>query len=76
MTSIAVIGSGNIGSTIGEAWRRAGHEVVYASRSPQRRGRWRSPTRSRAPKSVLLATPGAAVPELLASTATALDGGW
>src|SRR5919199_999991 len=35
MTRIAVIGSGNIGATIGEAWRRAGHEVTFASRSPE-----------------------------------------
>jgi predicted dinucleotide-binding enzyme len=33
MTRIGVIGSGNIGETVGEAWRRAGHEVVYGSRS-------------------------------------------
>jgi 8-hydroxy-5-deazaflavin:NADPH oxidoreductase len=35
MTRIGVIGSGNIGGTIGEAWRSAGHEVTFASRSPQ-----------------------------------------
>jgi len=74
MTSIAVIGSGNIGATIGEAWRRAGHEVVYASRSPE-------PPRTVAIADavsgadvVLLAIPGAAVPELLAEHGSALDG--
>ena len=35
MTRIGVIGSGNIGATVGEAWRRAGHDVVFASRSPE-----------------------------------------
>jgi predicted dinucleotide-binding enzyme len=32
--SIAVIGTGRIGSTLGRAFRRAGLEVVYGSRSP------------------------------------------
>jgi len=31
---IAVIGNGNIGRTIGGAWDRSGHEVVYTSRTP------------------------------------------
>src|SRR4051812_10803042 len=74
MTSIAVIGSGNIGQTVGEAWRRAGHEVVFASRSPD-------PPRTVAiaeaiagAEVVLLAVPGAAVPQLLADHGQALDG--
>src|SRR4051812_47541669 len=74
MTSIAVIGSGNIGATIGEAWRRAGHEVVFASRSP-------SPPRTMAisdaiarAEVVLLAVPGAAVPDVLAEHGAALEG--
>ena len=73
MTSIAVIGSGNIGQTVGEAWRRAGHEVVFASRSP-------NPPRTVAiaeaiagAEVVLLAVPGAAVPQLLADHGQALD---
>ena len=74
MTRIAVIGSGNIGATIGEAWRRAGHEVAFASRSP-------APPRTVAigdaiagAEVVLLAVPGAAVPDLLAEHGAALDG--
>jgi 8-hydroxy-5-deazaflavin:NADPH oxidoreductase len=74
MTRIAVIGSGNIGGTIGEAWRRAGHEVTFASRSPE-------PPRTVAiadaiagAEVVLLATPGGAVPDLLAEHGAALDG--
>jgi 8-hydroxy-5-deazaflavin:NADPH oxidoreductase len=66
MTKIGVIGSSNIGATVGEAWRRAGHEVVFASRSPE-------PPRTVAVADaiagadvVLLAIPGAAVPQLLA----------
>jgi 8-hydroxy-5-deazaflavin:NADPH oxidoreductase len=30
---IAVIGSGNVGSTLGQAWARAGHEVVFGLRN-------------------------------------------
>src|SRR4051812_45577885 len=72
MTSIGVISSGNIGATVGEAWRRAGHEVVYASRSPD-------PPRTVAIADAiaradvaLLAVAGAAAPELPAEHA----GGW
>jgi 8-hydroxy-5-deazaflavin:NADPH oxidoreductase len=74
MTRIGVIGSGNIGETVGEAWRRAGHDVVYGSRSPE-------PPRTVAIDDaiaradvVLLAMPGAAVPQLLAEHGPALDG--
>jgi 8-hydroxy-5-deazaflavin:NADPH oxidoreductase len=74
MSRIGVIGSGNIGETLGEAWRRAGHEVVYASRSP-------APPRTVAIADaiagadvVLLALPGAAVPHLLAEQGPALEG--
>jgi 8-hydroxy-5-deazaflavin:NADPH oxidoreductase len=35
VTRISVIGGGNIGETLGEAWRRAGHDVVYVARSPE-----------------------------------------
>jgi predicted dinucleotide-binding enzyme len=34
MARIGVTGSGNIGATLGEAWRRAGHDVAFGSRSP------------------------------------------
>jgi predicted dinucleotide-binding enzyme len=74
MSSIAVIGSGNIGGTIGEAWRRAGHDVVYASRSPEPPQTVSIPDAIAAADVVLLAIPGAAVPQLLAEHGTALDG--
>jgi 8-hydroxy-5-deazaflavin:NADPH oxidoreductase len=32
---IAVIGTGRIGTAIGEGWKAAGHKVVYGSREPQ-----------------------------------------
>jgi predicted dinucleotide-binding enzyme len=74
MTSIAVIGSGNIGSTIGESWRRAGHDVAFASRSPEPPATVGIPDAIAGAEVVLLAVPGGAVPELLAEHAAALDG--
>lgn len=32
---IGIIGSGNIGSTLGEFWIKAGHEVLFSSRHPE-----------------------------------------
>src|SRR5690349_11260516 len=32
---IGVIGSGNIGSTIGGLWIKAGHQVLFSSRHPE-----------------------------------------
>jgi predicted dinucleotide-binding enzyme len=74
MAKIGVVGSGNIGATIAEAWRRAGHDVALASRSPD-------PPRTVAigdaiagADVVLLAVPGGSVPALLAEHGAALDG--
>ena len=74
MTSIAVIGSGNIGATVGEAWRRAGHDVAFASRSPEPPKTVAIPDAVAAADVVLLAIPGAAVPQLLTEHGGALDG--
>jgi 8-hydroxy-5-deazaflavin:NADPH oxidoreductase len=74
MTTIAVIGSGNIGATIGEAWRRAGHDVAFASRSPEPPRTVAIPDAIAAAGVVLLAVPGGAVPDLLAEHGAALDG--
>lgn len=35
---IAIIGSGNIGGTLGRLWRKAAHDVVFGSRDPARVG--------------------------------------
>jgi predicted dinucleotide-binding enzyme len=74
MTRIAVIGGGNIGGTIGEGWRKAGHEVAFASRSPEPPRTVSISDAIAGAEVVLLATPGAAVPELLAEHGAALDG--
>jgi predicted dinucleotide-binding enzyme len=36
MMKIGVIGAGNVGGTLGKAWVRKGHEVVFGVRDPQR----------------------------------------
>ena len=35
MMKIGIIGSGNIGSTEGKLWLKAGHQVMYGSRHPE-----------------------------------------
>jgi predicted dinucleotide-binding enzyme len=74
MASIAVIGSGNVGSAIGDALRRAGHEVVYGSRSPQPPDTVSISDAIAGADVVLLAIPGGGVPDLLAEHGGALDG--
>jgi len=34
-TKIGIIGSGNIGGTVGTLWVKAGHQVLFSSRNPQ-----------------------------------------
>ena len=31
---IAIIGAGNVGGTLGRAWVKAGHEVMFGVRDP------------------------------------------
>jgi len=33
--TIGIIGSGNVGGALGTRWAKAGHEIVYGTRSPQ-----------------------------------------
>lgn len=76
---IAVIGTGNIGGTLGSAWTRAGHHVVMGSRNPSETGPDAPPAVAisaaldRA-EAVLLAIPARGVDEFLAAHAPALDG--
>src|SRR3954464_13970896 len=74
MTRIAVIGSGNIGGTIGEQWRKAGHGVTFTSRSPKPPETAAIPDAIASAEVVLLAVPGGAVRDLLAEHGAALDG--
>jgi 8-hydroxy-5-deazaflavin:NADPH oxidoreductase len=74
MTQIAVIGSGNIGATIGEKWRQAGHDVAFASRSPEPPRTVGIADAIAAAQVVLLAVPGGAVTALLSEHGPALHG--
>ncbi len=86
---IAVIGTGNIGGTLGGKWQAAGHDVVYGSRSaggtgpggtgPGGTGPGGAPVRDVAgaiegADVIVLAVPGAAVAEVVSANAAGLDG--
>lgn len=68
---IAILGAGNVGTTLGEGWARAGHEVVYGSRDPQKSGggaRFASMQQAVAQSEVVVLTaPWAAVESILQS---------
>ncbi len=73
---IAVIGSGNIGGTLGRAWARAGHDVVFGVRDPAAIGELlegapgataAAPAdAAKGADAMLLAVPGSAVGDVLA----------
>jgi 8-hydroxy-5-deazaflavin:NADPH oxidoreductase len=76
---IAVIGTGNIGGTLGGKWQSAGHDVVYGGRSAGANGPGGKPVVTiadalRDADVVLVAVPGPAVGDIVAANATALDG--
>jgi predicted dinucleotide-binding enzyme len=83
---IAIIGSGNIGSTLGAHWSAAGHSVVYGVRDAgsakarharQRSGgaQFRSIHDALAfGDIILLAIPGASMPDFMAQHGAAIDG--
>jgi predicted dinucleotide-binding enzyme len=67
---IAVIGKGSIGGTLGTKWRAAGHDVVYGARGGSGDGPGGAPLRSigdalEGADVVVLAVPGAVVPEVV-----------
>ncbi len=76
---IAVIGTGNIGGTLGKKWRAAGHDVVYGARTLAASGPGGAPVLPVAEalagaEVVLLAVPGAAVAEVVSANGQALAG--
>ena len=67
---IAVIGSGNVGGTLGKAWMRAGHDVVFGEANGRSRGISGARTAPVAQaigeaEVVVVAVPWSAVPEVL-----------
>jgi predicted dinucleotide-binding enzyme len=76
---IAVIGTGNIGGTLGGRWRAAGHDVVYGARTPVAPGPGGAPVTTVGEAVadadvVLLAVPGGAVAEIVEANRSALAG--
>ncbi len=71
---IAVIGAGNIGRTLGGKWIGAGHDVVYGVRSAGAPGTASIVDAVAGAEVVLLAVPGAAARELIASLGPSLRG--
>jgi 8-hydroxy-5-deazaflavin:NADPH oxidoreductase len=75
---IAVIGTGNVGGTLGGRWQAAGHEVVYGSReasgtAPGGAAVMAVPDALASADVVLLAVPGSAVAEVVAANGPALQ---
>jgi len=83
---IAILGAGDIGSTLGRKWARAGHTIAFGVKNPasEKAQSLReelgehlligSPTEALAESDiVLLAVPGAAVEEIIATHAQLLD---
>lgn len=68
---IAVIGDGNVGGSLGDAWARAGHDVVFGKRDLKTAiaadGRKAAPTAQaiRDAEVIALAVPWAAVPDVM-----------
>lgn len=71
---IAVVGAGNIGRTLGGKWAAAGHEVVYGVRSPEAAGTATVTDAVAGAEVVLLAVPGPAAKDVLATLGGALAG--
>jgi predicted dinucleotide-binding enzyme len=71
---IAIIGSGNIGGTLGSAWLRAGHDVRYGSRNPEPPESVSIAEAIEASDVAVLAIPGNAVAEFAENHGTAIAG--
>jgi len=72
---LAIIGSGNIGGTVGKKWATAGHEVVYGLRDPSKHAGAQTINRALgSAEAVLLAVPGAAVVDVVREHAREIDG--
>ena len=71
---IAVIGAGNIGRTLGAKWASAGHQVVYGVRSPGAHDTASVADAVSRAEVVVLAVPGAAAKDVLATLGAALVG--
>jgi 8-hydroxy-5-deazaflavin:NADPH oxidoreductase len=76
---IAVIGRGNIGGTLGTKWSAAGHDVIYGARGGSGDGPGGAPVRGigdalDGADVVVLAVPGAVVPDVVNDHGAAFAG--
>ena len=71
---IAVVGAGNIGRTLGGKWAEAGHEVIYGVRRPGDPGTATVADAVAGAEVVVLAVPGAAAKDVVASLGSELAG--
>jgi len=81
---IAIIGAGNVGTALATSFKRAGHDVVIASRDPEDAGSVAAATHSRVAISnlqaaadadlIVLAIPFSSVPDVAAEIAEAVAG--
>jgi 8-hydroxy-5-deazaflavin:NADPH oxidoreductase len=85
MTTIAVIGAGRIGGTLGRAWSLAGHRVIFGARDPRKPELQALAEEANAQASsipeavaaadvVLFAVPGAAMKDAVTPLGNTLDG--
>ncbi|MBL7982196.1 MAG: NAD(P)-binding domain-containing protein [Flavobacteriales bacterium] len=83
--TITIIGAGNIGGTLAEKWKAAGHDILIGARNPgdAETLTWAQgigarvmpiPDAVKTAEAVLIATPGKVVADLAASLGTALSG--
>jgi predicted dinucleotide-binding enzyme len=71
---IAVVGAGNIGRTLGGKWTAAGHDVVYGVRQPGDLGTATVAEAVASADVVVLAIPGPAAKDVIASLGSDLAG--
>ncbi len=83
--TITIIGAGNIGGTLAEKWKAAGHDILIGARNPGDEDtlKWAQgigtrvmgiPDAVKAGDAVLIATPGKVVADLAASLGDLLNG--
>ncbi len=71
---IAIIGAGRIGRTLGEKWTAAGHTVVYGVRTPEQEDERAVAAAAATADVVVLAVPGTAAMDVIASLGPTLAG--
>jgi 8-hydroxy-5-deazaflavin:NADPH oxidoreductase len=71
---IAIVGAGKVGRALGDKWAAAGHQVIYGVRRPGERGTAAVVDAVAGAEVVVLAVPGAAAKDVIASLGSDLAG--